>query len=82
MDTLDAIEAELAELQRHKARIAAREADLIQRADQLQAPYLDGARTMGEVRLVAQPIDPASTSGRLPSCSWLLALGFRSKRPT
>jgi hypothetical protein len=48
MDTLDAIEAELAELQRHKARIAAREADLIQRADQLQAPYLDGARTMGE----------------------------------
>ncbi len=48
MDTLDRIEAELAELQTLKSRIAAREIALVRQADRLQAPYLDGARTTGE----------------------------------
>ncbi len=48
METLDRVEAELAELSALESRIAARRIELIRTADRLQAPYLDGARTTGE----------------------------------
>ncbi|MEX1280120.1 MAG: hypothetical protein AB1Z55_05315, partial [Acidimicrobiia bacterium] len=48
METLDRIEAELAEIQADESRLTARKLTLLAAADAMQAPFIDGARTMAE----------------------------------
>lgn len=46
--TLDALEAELAAIQAAESRLTARKLTLLAAADAMQAPFIDGARTMAE----------------------------------